>query len=119
MLPELSTIVNTHEPDASGPKHAGEPVPMVGVGAAVVSHIFSVPPTDARYLEEAGFKNIFENSEIVYIGTHGAKHELSPWQSCINLKDEFRVMEVAKFSSKASLIIFGSMHVGPWPRYCW
>ncbi|KAH1487813.1 hypothetical protein KXX06_003709, partial [Aspergillus fumigatus] len=92
MLPELSTIVNTHEPDASGPKHAGEPVPMVGVGAAVVSHIFSVPPTDARYLEEAGFKNIFENSEIVYIGTHGAKHELSPWQSCINLKDEFPCM---------------------------
>ncbi|KAH2526051.1 hypothetical protein KXW40_007984 [Aspergillus fumigatus] len=112
MLPELSTIVNTHEPDASGPKHAGEPVPMVGVGAAVVSHIFSVPPTDARYLEEAGFKNIFENSEIVYIGTHGAKHELSPWQSCINLKDEFRVMEVAKFSSKASLIIFGACMSG-------
>lgn len=113
--PVISTIVNSHEPTGPGPyshKELRAAIPMAAVGAVVISKTFNITPTDARYLEKSQFIEKYVNSDVILISTHGVRSEYSPWQSRINLKEEFRVMEVAKLSRRAALVVFGACMSG-------
>lgn len=81
---------------------------MVGVGSFCISRLFETVPVTADDLDEQSFAEKYEKSVIVHVATHGVQSAISPWQSYISLKERFRVMELAKLTSEAALVVFGA-----------
>lgn len=97
----LSAIVNSHD-------QGRNPVPMVGVGSFTISRLFKTMPVVAEKLDETSFAEKYQKSLIVHIATHGVQSALSPWQSYLSLKERFRVMELAKLTTEAALVVFSA-----------
>ncbi|KAI2846493.1 hypothetical protein CBS12448_9494 [Aspergillus niger] len=72
------------------------------VGPEVVSicNSLRVLPTEKRR-----FLSSLNSSEIIHISSHGSENYSSPWESTV-LGDEFRVVDMAKIGTRASLVAF-------------
>ncbi|KAH8749821.1 CHAT domain-containing protein [Hyaloscypha finlandica] len=97
--PKLFTIVNSHQETKSE-------VPTVVFGALSLYRSFGTPPSTAEALDEAQFATEYRDATIVHVGTHGYQSALSPWQSYLSLAKQFKVMELAKLKTNASLVVF-------------
>ncbi|EXJ72937.1 uncharacterized protein A1O5_04086 [Cladophialophora psammophila CBS 110553] len=96
---KLMTIVNSHQQTNS------EAAPVV-LGALGPYRLFRTPPLAAKAVDESKFACEYKKATIVHIGTHGHQPPLSPWQSYLSLANQFRVMELAKLKTHASLVVF-------------
>ncbi|KAL7658001.1 hypothetical protein ACMYSQ_004143 [Aspergillus niger] len=72
------------------------------VGPEVVSicNSLHVLPTD-----KGKFLSSLQSSEVIHISSHGLENYSSPWESTV-LGDEFRVVDMAKMGTRASLVTF-------------
>lgn len=76
----------------------------------MTTSLFNNTPVHAQSLQEADLRDLYSVSDLLLISTHGERSPspYSPWQSHIKLATDFRVMELSKFRTKASLVVFGT-----------
>ncbi|KAF1829671.1 hypothetical protein BDW02DRAFT_509344 [Decorospora gaudefroyi] len=98
---KISVIANPHLHN-----NRGKLATMVGVGALSLAACYATQACNSLYLSDEAFTTKFQESQIVHIGTHGEVSSESPWQSWISLKENFKVMDIAKLHSQASLVVF-------------
>lgn len=53
-------------------------IPMVGIEAVVVLQLFNMLPRDFKELDVQELQSVFEDSDIVYVGSHGRPIFSSP-----------------------------------------
>lgn len=64
------------------------------------------PQAATKTLTQDNFIELYEQSDILLIATHGTQSTKSAWESSLLLHPPFRVLDLARLRSNASLIIF-------------
>ncbi|KAJ9662591.1 hypothetical protein H2198_001263 [Neophaeococcomyces mojaviensis] len=64
------------------------------------------PQAATETLTQDNFIEMYEQSDVLLIATHGTQSTKSAWESSLLLHPPFRVLDLAKLRSNASLIIF-------------
>lgn len=97
-------------------KPAGRSVPLTGVQSLAIARAFSgtMLDTNTQTASIGDLNSIFNESDIVYISTHGYFNQKSPMESYIDLgRDKhFRVLDLARIRTNADLIVFNACFSG-------
>ncbi|KAF9761174.1 hypothetical protein IL306_003933 [Fusarium sp. DS 682] len=86
----------------------GDPAPMVGVGALSLASKYQTKAQNPPSISGRAFRFLFQESQIVHISTHGTVCPEEPWHSTLALQEEFKVMDLIRLQSKASVIVFAA-----------
>ncbi|KAM6524465.1 hypothetical protein FALCPG4_010077 [Fusarium falciforme] len=82
-------------------------IPMIGPEAVMVADAFKTNPMDLAGCDVAKLRTILGQSDIVHLATHGIALFGSPWQSYLDTKPPFRVLDLAALTDCARLVVFG------------
>ncbi|KAJ0141215.1 Thiol-specific monooxygenase [Fusarium oxysporum f. sp. albedinis] len=85
----------------------GNAIPMIGPEAVMVADAFKANPMDLAGCDVAKLRTILGQSDIVHLATHGIALFGSPWQSYLDTKPPFRVLDLAALTDCARLVVFG------------
>jgi CHAT domain-containing protein len=88
--------------------NAAEGPLFVSTSAAIyIARSFhTMPQAAAEELTLENFANIYEQSDVLLLATHGTLGLTSAWESYLSLKEPFLVRNLVRLHSEASLIIF-------------
>ncbi|KAI8710749.1 CHAT domain-containing protein [Fusarium sp. LHS14.1] len=100
---KISIIADPHRDGTRG-----DPAPMVGIGALSLASKYQTEAQNPQSVSSEAFRSQFQESQIVHISTHGTVFLDAPWQSSLVLQEEFKVMDLIRLQSKASLIVFAA-----------
>ncbi|KAK0262335.1 hypothetical protein LTR35_017724, partial [Friedmanniomyces endolithicus] len=82
----------------------------LGFSTAAAIHVassFGAKPQAANgEFTQDNFIRMYEQSDILLVATHGTQSPKSAWESSLLLQPPFRVLDLARMHSNASLIIF-------------
>ncbi|KAK3703400.1 hypothetical protein LTR37_014506 [Vermiconidia calcicola] len=86
----------------------------VAAEVTAIAQAFSTVPIDLDDLDEAGssLKHLMEESLAVFVATHGHAIHPEPWQSCLDAKSRFRVLDMAALRKCAPLVVFTACWAG-------
>jgi CHAT domain-containing protein len=80
---------------------------MIGPEAAMIADAFNTNPMDLAGCNADNLRLILGQSDIVHLATHGTALFGSPWQSYLDTKPPFRVLDLAALTACARLVVFG------------
>ncbi|KAH7139870.1 CHAT domain-containing protein [Dactylonectria estremocensis] len=83
-------------------------VPLnISAGAAIeIARRLGCEPDPAHKVSLDAFREGYEKSDVVIIGTHGLQSGASAWESNIELQEPLRVLELVRLRSHAALVVF-------------
>lgn len=86
----------------------------VAAEVTAIAQAFSTVPIDLDGLDEAGtsLKHLMEESRAVFVATHGHVVHAEPWQSCLDARSTFRVLDMAALPKCAPLVVFTACWAG-------
>ncbi|KAF5696233.1 CHAT tetratricopeptide domain-containing protein [Fusarium mundagurra] len=82
-------------------------IPMIGPEAVMIADTFNTNPIDLAGCNTDKLRSIIAQSDIVHLATHGTAIFGSPWQSYLDTKPPFRVLDLAVLKACARLVVFG------------
>ncbi|EXJ76151.1 uncharacterized protein A1O5_00659 [Cladophialophora psammophila CBS 110553] len=88
--------------DAKGPR----PLPLSAAASVQIARAFDTVPCPTTVASHKDFSSLYEQSNVVFIATHGTQHKQSAWQSTLALNPPFRVLDLSRMRSSAALVIF-------------
>ena len=83
-------------------------LPMAGIEAISVASLFGTTGSDASVLTKADLQSSLQESFLLHICTHGVRDVDHPLNSCIILKERFRVLDILAVRTKAALVVFSA-----------
>lgn len=84
-----------------------KPLDFSTAAAIKIARWFQAEPRAAtKSLTQDGFIKMYEQSDVLLLATHGMLSSSSAWESSLLLHPPFRVLELVKVHSNASLVIF-------------
>jgi CHAT domain-containing protein len=79
----------------------------ISAGAAIeIARRLGCGPEPAHKVSPETFREGYETSDVVVIGTHGLQSGASAWESNIELEKPLRVLELVRLRSRAALVVF-------------
>ena len=87
-------------------------LPLAGIEALFVSSMFNLPLLRAEKQTRSSLIEQLEQYDIVHVATHGYVDQENPLFSRISLGEDFRVIDMLKARTKASLIVLSACHTG-------
>ncbi|KAI6777642.1 uncharacterized protein J7T54_002879 [Emericellopsis cladophorae] len=100
---KISIIADPHRDGTRG-----DMALMVGIGALSLASRYETEAQNPQSVSSEAFRSQFQESQIVHISTHGKVCLDAPWQSSLALQEEFKVVDLLRLQSKASLIVFAA-----------
>ena len=79
-----------------------------GIEAITIARLFGKTPENAMDLTTGSFNDLLQESHVLHVGTHGVTSDASPWHAYILLREKFRVLDLAKMKSSATLVVFAA-----------
>lgn len=102
-----SVISNPDEVEQSLGKTLPE-IPFAGFESMYVAKILGSSPKLSSELDEAQFKAMITECDILHLAAHGSLNTKQPLLSTIHLESAFQVMDLSKTACHASLVVFSA-----------
>ncbi|KAL2209868.1 hypothetical protein CC79DRAFT_1330321 [Sarocladium strictum] len=85
-----------------------QPLPMAGVEAMLVGHLMGKRALDAKDVDREQFQGLLRDSDFLHICTHGQTDPGYAFNSHIQLKEQFRVLDMLAVRTEVALVTFSA-----------